>query len=161
MASMISLNITRSFNRELPRGWTSFDSMGNAIYVGWTKIDPGNHCWPGKSSTDRRINTFFSLSKRWETNDAFARQKLSTFKSSRPAVLELAARCKEITENAINQTPELEMLLFKQMWDLFMGKCYGSLTLDISHVWRNSETAGIKSQEDPRKNFGQQYLWRI
>ena len=43
---------------------------------------------------DRRINTLFSLTEHWKDYDVFSRQKLSTFKSSRPAVLELAIRYK-------------------------------------------------------------------
>ncbi|MCJ1371532.1 hypothetical protein MMC20_002750 [Loxospora ochrophaea] len=44
----------------------------------------------------RRISTFFALSTHWKSYDVFARQKMSTFKSSRPAVLELAAKYKEL-----------------------------------------------------------------
>lgn len=40
----------------------------------------------------RRLHTHFSLSTHWCQYDVFARQKMSTFKSSRPAVLELAAK---------------------------------------------------------------------
>ncbi|OCK79675.1 DUF89-domain-containing protein [Lepidopterella palustris CBS 459.81] len=44
----------------------------------------------------RRISSFFYLSQKWKSYDLFARQKMSTFKSSRPAVLELAGRYKDI-----------------------------------------------------------------
>lgn len=40
------------------------------------------------------------MSKHWKGYDVFARQKMSTFKSSRPAVLELAARYKELALEA-------------------------------------------------------------
>ncbi|KAI0871171.1 hypothetical protein GGS24DRAFT_72416 [Hypoxylon argillaceum] len=46
----------------------------------------------------RRMSTSFSLSTHWKSYDVFARQKISTFRSSRPAVLELAARYKELVE---------------------------------------------------------------
>lgn len=42
------------------------------------------------------MNLSFALSKHWQTYDAFARQKISTFRSSRDGVLELAARYKQI-----------------------------------------------------------------
>ncbi|KAI9694244.1 MAG: hypothetical protein M1820_009102 [Bogoriella megaspora] len=44
----------------------------------------------------RRMSTLFKLSKHWKEYDVFSKQKMSTFKSSRPAVLELAARYKDL-----------------------------------------------------------------
>ncbi|KAF1813523.1 DUF89-domain-containing protein [Eremomyces bilateralis CBS 781.70] len=44
----------------------------------------------------RRVNTLFSMSKHWKSYDIFENQKMSTFKSSRPAVLELASRYKDL-----------------------------------------------------------------
>ncbi|KAI0403350.1 DUF89-domain-containing protein [Xylaria palmicola] len=44
----------------------------------------------------RRISTSFGLSAHWKGYDVFARQKITTFRSSRPAVLELAARYKDL-----------------------------------------------------------------
>jgi len=44
----------------------------------------------------RRIATLFHLSTCWKDHDVFGRQKISTFKSSRPAVLELAARYRDL-----------------------------------------------------------------
>ena len=42
------------------------------------------------------MSTSFALSKYWNNYDVFARQKMSTFRSSRPAVLELAVKYKEL-----------------------------------------------------------------
>ena len=42
------------------------------------------------------MHTSFFLSDHWKTYDVFARQKLSTFRSSRPAVLELAAKYQDL-----------------------------------------------------------------
>src|SRR5208337_217267 len=39
-----------------------------------------------------------TLSKYWKSYDVFARQKISTFRSSRPAVLELAARYRHLLQ---------------------------------------------------------------
>ncbi|KAL9080292.1 MAG: hypothetical protein Q9157_000942 [Trypethelium eluteriae] len=44
----------------------------------------------------RRMSTLFQLTRHWRDYDVFSRQKMATFKSSRPAVLELAARYKEL-----------------------------------------------------------------
>jgi damage-control phosphatase, subfamily III len=73
----------------------------------------------------RRIATFFSLSKHWKSYDLFARQKMSTFRSSRPAVLELAARYHELiteTENKSSKSEEeidaAEKILFMEMCEI-------------------------------------------
>lgn len=46
----------------------------------------------------RRMSTYFRLSTHWTRYDPFARQKIRTFRSSRPAVLELAARYRELMQ---------------------------------------------------------------
>ncbi|KAK0940250.1 Hairy/enhancer-of-split with YRPW motif protein 2 [Friedmanniomyces endolithicus] len=46
----------------------------------------------------RRMATLFSTSTHWKRYDVFSKQKMSTFRSSRPAVLELAARYNDITK---------------------------------------------------------------
>ncbi|KAF2666451.1 DUF89 domain-containing protein [Microthyrium microscopicum] len=44
----------------------------------------------------RRAQTYFNLSKHWKSYDIFSRSKISGFKSSRPAVIELASQYKDI-----------------------------------------------------------------
>ncbi|PGH10141.1 hypothetical protein AJ80_07592 [Polytolypa hystricis UAMH7299] len=76
----------------------------------------------------RRVNTLFTLTNHWKTYDIFARQKMSTFKSSRPAVLELAAKYKELSReleqgtSSQGKTPEeveeAEKLLFMEMCEI-------------------------------------------
>jgi uncharacterized protein with ATP-grasp and redox domains len=76
----------------------------------------------------RRVNTLFSLSEQWKSYDVFSKQKMATFKSSRPAVLELAARYKELTleleksSSTASKTPEEieggEKLLFMEMCEI-------------------------------------------
>ncbi|KAK4540966.1 hypothetical protein LTR36_008474 [Oleoguttula mirabilis] len=46
----------------------------------------------------RRMATLFSTSQHWKRYDVFSKQKMSTFRSSRPAVLELAARYNDLTK---------------------------------------------------------------
>lgn len=78
---------------------------------------------------DRRISSIFKLTQKWKSYDIFARQKMSTFRSSRPAVLELAARYKEIvTELESKHTikgaktqeelEEAEKILFTEMCEI-------------------------------------------
>lgn len=74
----------------------------------------------------RRMNTFFTLTKHWKTYDVFNRQKLSTFKSSRPAVLELSEKYKGLIEK-LEQAPhvpdpegvvEAEKLVFFELCEI-------------------------------------------
>ena len=72
---------------------------------------------------DRRISTSFTLSTHWKNYDVFARQKIKTFRSSRPAVLELAARYKELVEKVKDgkgtaPDEEAEKLLFMEMCEI-------------------------------------------
>ena len=73
------------------------------------------------------MQTSFSLSEHWKTYDVFSRQKLSTFRSSRPAVLELAAKYKDLVSQlekgikAIKDNEELdeaERILFTEMCEI-------------------------------------------
>ncbi|KAH7074346.1 hypothetical protein BKA63DRAFT_512875 [Paraphoma chrysanthemicola] len=77
----------------------------------------------------RRISSVFKQTKTWRSYDLFARQKMSTFKSSRPAVLELAARYREIVTELESkhtlkgaETPEqleeAEKILFTEMCEI-------------------------------------------
>ncbi|KAF2012632.1 DUF89-domain-containing protein [Aaosphaeria arxii CBS 175.79] len=77
----------------------------------------------------RRIASIFKQTQHWKSYDIFARQKISTFKSSRPAVLELASRYREIvTELESKHTikgaksqeelEEAEKILFVEMSEI-------------------------------------------
>ncbi|KAL9631034.1 MAG: hypothetical protein Q9204_004423 [Flavoplaca sp. TL-2023a] len=75
----------------------------------------------------RRISSFFALSTHWKSYDVFARQKLSTFVSSRPAVLELAAKYKQLINQLKDNVPNIktseeteaaEKLLFSEMCEI-------------------------------------------
>ncbi|KAL2131859.1 hypothetical protein VTI74DRAFT_4547 [Chaetomium olivicolor] len=69
----------------------------------------------------RRMSTSFTLSAHWKSYDVFARQKIKTFRSSRPAVLELAARYKDLVAQLRSQSPhdpEADKLLFAEMCEV-------------------------------------------
>ena len=81
----------------------------------------------------RRLHINFSTSQHWKAHDVFARQKISTFRSSRSAVLELASRYRtlitefESSNNSNNATTssktpqeleEAERLLFVEMAEI-------------------------------------------
>lgn len=69
------------------------------------------------------MNTSFSLSKHWKDYDVFSRQKMSTFRSSRPAVVELAARYKALL-NEIEESKgkpvdeEAQKIIFMEMCEI-------------------------------------------
>lgn len=61
------------------------------------QVCPVQHSFDAPTLTPpRRIATYFTPTTHWRTHDIFSRQKLSTFASSRPAVLELAARYSDL-----------------------------------------------------------------
>lgn len=64
--------------------------------------------------------TSFALSKHWKSYDIFARQKMSTFRSSRPAVIELANRYHELITQMGNAKADedAEKILFMEMCEI-------------------------------------------
>ena len=66
----------------------------------------------------------FAKSMHWKSHDPFLRQKLSTFKSSRPAILELAARYKDLMlQIQDNSADEDETANAKAQELLFIEMC--------------------------------------
>lgn len=68
----------------------------------------------------RRISSFFALSTHWKGYDLFARQKIDTFRTSRNAVLELAARYREFIEQTKTAKPDeaTEEILFREFFEI-------------------------------------------
>ncbi|KAF2208523.1 hypothetical protein CERZMDRAFT_101272 [Cercospora zeae-maydis SCOH1-5] len=77
----------------------------------------------------RRMATMFALSKHWKHYDVFSKQKTATFRSSRPAVLELAARYNDLTKQlesnqsalataSEEERTQAEKLLFVEMSEI-------------------------------------------
>ncbi|KAJ3506064.1 hypothetical protein NM208_g16119 [Fusarium decemcellulare] len=71
----------------------------------------------------RRLSTFFQMTKHWKNYDMFARQKMDTFRSSRPAVLELASKYKQFVEQLradkdSTHDANAEKLLFTEMFEI-------------------------------------------
>jgi len=109
----------------------------------------------------RRLATIFATSKHWKQHDVFAKQKMSTFRSSRPAVLELAARYNELVEQLDRQgsltTGEseedkaaAEKLLFTEMCDICL---WGNAT-DLSLLTNLSydDIQKLQGSEARKKN---------
>ncbi|KAK8068536.1 Protein-glutamate O-methyltransferase [Apiospora saccharicola] len=69
----------------------------------------------------KRISTSFRLSGHWQEYDAFMNQKMSTFKSSQPAVAELAARYRGISSSQNREglaAQAGEELVFREIFEI-------------------------------------------
>ncbi|KAI8940705.1 hypothetical protein NX059_001973 [Plenodomus lindquistii] len=113
----------------------------------------------------RRISSIFKQTKQWRTYDLFARQKMATFKSSRPAVLELAARYKDIVtdlqeKRTLNsaQTPEqieaAEKLLFTEMCEICLWGNATDLSLLTNLSYEDiQKLQGSEARKKAEKNI--------
>ncbi|OIW29439.1 DUF89-domain-containing protein [Coniochaeta ligniaria NRRL 30616] len=107
----------------------------------------------------RRINTYFSQSTHWKNYDVFARQKTNTFRSSRPAVLELAARYKDlITKMRENKgkpiDEEAEKELFMEMCEICLWGNATDLSLLTSLSYEDiQKLQGSEARKASEKNI--------
>jgi hypothetical protein len=109
------------------------------------------------------MSALFALSKYWKGYDVFARQKMSTFKSSRPAVLELAARYKELAlgaekGGADGRTPEqieqAERILFSEMCEICLWGNATDLSLLTSLTYEDiQKLQGSQARKAAEKNI--------
>lgn len=92
------------------------------------------------------MHTSFSLSGHWKTYDAFSRQKMSTFRSSRPAVLELAAKYKDLVSKldrdaesgkSTEELDEAERILFTEMCEICLWGNATDLSLMTSLTYED------------------------
>lgn len=114
----------------------------------------------------RRIYTIFSRSTLWKNYDYFQRQKISTFRSSRPAVLELCAKYKEIITN-IRQNDEVvkdmhdpakiaeaEKLLFIEMAEICLWGNATDLSLLTNMTYEDiQKLQGSNARKESEKNI--------
>lgn len=116
----------------------------------------------------RRMATLFSLAQDpfWKTYDIFQRQKMSTFKSSRPAVLELASRYRDIItqirtskSHAVVETSdpkeveEAEKVLFIEMAEICLWGNATDLSLLTSLTYEDiQKLQGSNARKESEKN---------
>ncbi|PBP16275.1 putative DUF89 domain protein [Diplocarpon rosae] len=109
----------------------------------------------------RRIATSFSLSKYWKSYDVFAIQKMSTFRSSRPAVLELASRYHELI-NQMKQKgskpnkefEDAEKVLFMEMCEICLWGNATDLSLLTSLTYEDiQKLQGSEARKASEKNI--------
>ncbi|KAK6835963.1 hypothetical protein PG987_006458 [Apiospora arundinis] len=109
----------------------------------------------------RRVNTSFNLSTYWKSYDIFARQKMSTFRSSRPAVLELAARFKELVlqiDKGKNSTStdyeEAQEALFHEMCEICLWGNATDLSLLTSLTYEDiQKLQGSEARKNSKGNI--------
>lgn len=109
------------------------------------------------------MSTSFTLSRHWKTYDVFARQKMSTFRSSRPAVLELATKYKKLISQLQDDVPksknpeEVEMaekLLFMEMCEICLWGNATDLSLLTSLTYEDiQKLQGADARKSSEKNI--------
>lgn len=104
------------------------------------------------------MNTLFTLSQFWKSYDVFGRQKISTLRSSRPAVLELAARYKDVVlhleQNPRPENDEAEKLLFKEMCEICLWGNATDLSLLTSLTYEDiQELQGSEARKSLENNI--------
>lgn len=114
----------------------------------------------------RRIYIIFSQSTHWKNYDYFQRQKISTFRSSKPAVLELCAKYKEIITN-IRENDEVvkdisdpskitqaEQLLFTEMAEICLWGNATDLSLLTNMTYEDiQKLQGSNARKESEKNI--------
>ncbi|CBY00879.1 similar to DUF89 domain protein [Plenodomus lingam JN3] len=113
----------------------------------------------------RRVSSIFKRTKQWKSYDLFARQKMSTFKSSRPAVLELAARYKDIVTDLrerrtssstqiSEQVAEAEKILFVEMCEICLWGNATDLSLLTNLSYEDiQKLQGSEARKKAEKNI--------
>ena len=113
----------------------------------------------------RRISSIFKQTKNWRSYDLFARQKMSTFKSSRPAVVELAGRYKDIvtelqqkhTIKGAETQEELEAaeeILFREMCEICLWGNATDLSLLTNLSYEDiQKLQGSEARKNSEKNI--------
>ncbi|KAI1336343.1 DUF89-domain-containing protein [Xylariaceae sp. FL0016] len=109
----------------------------------------------------RRIHTSFTLSTHWKSYDVFARQKINTFRSSRPAVLELAAKYKELVSQmeadkgkSGAEHEEAQKILFTEMCEICLWGNATDLSLLTSLTYEDiQKLQGSEARKASEKNI--------
>lgn len=114
----------------------------------------------------RRIYGVFARSTQWKTYDFFNRQKISTFRSSKPAVLELCAKYKEIITtiresnevvkdvNDPKKVAEAERVLFIEMAEICLWGNATDLSLLTNMTYEDiQKLQGSNARKESEKNI--------
>lgn len=159
MESQILKGITRSWNNwERRLGSTSRGFSRSVISTGMLRLPSFE---PLQLTQTRRVATFFALSDQWKSYDIFARQKMATFRSSRPAVLELAGRYHELISQMGNKSDKsehdidaAEKILFMEMCEICLWGNATDLSLLTSLTYEDiQKLQGSEARKASEKNI--------
>lgn len=104
-------------------------------------------------TTDKSIDLIFSQYPRFKGYDVFARQKRSTFRSSKVAILELAARYRTITAQSAVKDTASELVLFQEMCEVCLWGNATDLSLLTSLTYEDiQKLQGSQARETQSKN---------
>ena len=113
----------------------------------------------------RRVQTIFGMSRHWKNYDVFNRQKMSTFKSSRPTVLELAERYRDIAEQTQKgativgsedpaKVEQAEKVLFTEMAEICLWGNATDLSLLTSLTYQDiQKLQGSNARKEQERNI--------
>lgn len=107
----------------------------------------------------RRMSTFFTLTKHWQDYDMFFRQKMDTFRTSRSAVLELAARYREFvsdlrSDKAVTHDQDAEKILFAEMFEVCLWGNATDLSLLTNMTYEDiQKLQGSEARKAAEKNI--------
>ncbi|KAH6603238.1 hypothetical protein Trco_008013 [Trichoderma cornu-damae] len=107
----------------------------------------------------RRLSTFFTTTRHWKNYDLFARQKTDTFRTSRNAVVELAARYADIiakirADNNATHDAEAEKLLFTEMCEVCLWGNATDLSLLTNMTYEDIQRLqGSQARKAAEKNI--------
>lgn len=110
-------------------------------------------------SLHRRINTFFTTTQHWKSYDLFARQKIDSFRTSRNAVAELAARYEDIVtkiraDKNITHDSEVEKILFMEMCEVCLWGNATDLSLLTTMTYEDIQRLqGSEARKAAEKNI--------
>ena len=146
----------------IPTGSTCLGFIPNATCIG-TVIRLSYYPELSDRGSVRRMSTLFALSSHWRTYDIFSRQKLSTFKSSRPAVLELAAKYSSLIgklekdvhlPKAPAELEDAEHMLFMEMCEICLWGNATDLSLLTSLTYEDiQKLQGSDARRKAEKNI--------
>lgn len=131
-------------------------SLSSAIYIG--KNQEKNQRTTILTPC-RRISAIFRMSEHWKNYDIFARQKMDTFRSSRPAVLELASNYRQLVQQLRSDKdsthdPEAEKMLFQEMFEICLWGNATDLSLLTNLTYEDiQKLQGAEARKAAEKNI--------
>ncbi|KAH8892541.1 DUF89-domain-containing protein [Thozetella sp. PMI_491] len=102
----------------------------------------------------RRLNSSFKRSVHWKDYDVFFCQKMDTFRSSRPAVLELASKYKDLIAKGPAISEEAEKTLFLEICEICLWGNATDLSLLTNITYEDiQKLQGSQARKAAEKNL--------